>query len=228
MRVAGVDPLLHHGVDMLVADGQTTTFACAAQPQLDQLHHADDLFWVDGDRGAALDGLDHLQVEAAVVAGQVDDALFARFMLGSRGQQARARVTTELRIQRGETALELLLLHIQPQFAIAAQAAMDGEARPGFGDLGAGMEYDPADTVLQDGMEEVIGLGAGSLLSQIQPQSFRLTEELQGLIQQVGAQIVPETTPRYRLLAPAIPNLGAETVEVGFQMIDLTQFTTLQ
>ena len=185
--MAGVAHLLHHGVDVLVANGQTTTFACTAQAQLDQPHHADDLFWVDGYRRAALDGLDHLQVEAAVVAGQVDYALFARFEPGSRGQQAGARITTELRIQGGETALELLLLHIQPQFAIATQAAMNGEARSGLGHLGAGMQYDPAGAILQHGMKEVIGLGAGSLLGQIQPQGFRLAEKLYRLIQQVGA-----------------------------------------
>ena len=213
---------------MLRTHRQAAPLAGAAQAQLNQLHDADHFVRLDRYRRTALDGFDHLQIEGAVIAGQIGDALFPRPLSGDSGQQARARIAAKLRIQRRGAALELLLLHIQSLLAIAAQAAVDGEARTRRGDLGAGVQDDATGTVLQHGVEEVIGFGAGSLLGQIQPQGFRLTEQLQRLIQQVCAQIVPEAAARHGLFTPAVANLGTETIEVRLQMIDLTQLTTVQ
>ena len=104
---------------------------------------------------------------------------------------------------------------------------MHDKAWLGFDHLGARMQDHTAFTVLQDGMEGIVGFGAGALTGQIQPQVVRHTEQLHALIQQMRTQVIPQAATRYRLLAPAITDLRTEAVEMRLKMVDIAQLTTL-
>jgi hypothetical protein len=55
-----------------------------------------------------------------------------------------------------------------------------------------------------------------------------LAEQLNGLVDQMGAQIHPEPRSRHRLFAPARPHLGPEAVEMRLQVHDTAQLAAGQ
>ena len=125
-----------------------------------------------------------------------------------------------------QTGFELGFLGVHAVLAIAALAAQHLIAGAGVQHLGAGVEDHPLLAVVQHGVEEVIGLGAGTLGGDIQPEAIGLTKELQALIQQVRTQIKPEPGPRQCLLAPAFPYHGTITIDMGVKLLDLAQLAT--
>ncbi len=72
-------------------------------------------------------------------------------------------------------------------------------------------------------MEVVIRQGAGALLGQIRLQPVRLTEQLQRLIEDMGAEIKPEAGARATRFAPALTHLGTIAIKVGFELGNLAE-----
>ncbi|MOA67369.1 hypothetical protein D3C78_1945090 [compost metagenome] len=63
-------------------------------------------------------------------------------------------------------------------------------------------------------MEVIRGLRARTQLGQIDGQADRQAKQIDGLIEKMRSQIVPDAAPGACLLAPAVTHLRTETVKM--------------
>ena len=72
-------------------------------------------------------------------------------------------------------------------------------------------------------MAVVDGLGPRALQGEVGVDGVGRAEEAEGLVDEVGAEVVPQATAGDRGLAPALADLRAEAVEAGFERQDLAE-----
>src|SRR5438067_5160496 len=77
--------------------------------------------------------------------------------------------------------------------------------------------------VVEEHMRPVIGLRAGALRRKARLNAIGQTEQLQALIDEVWSEIVPESGPCARLLAPSGADVRPVAIEVRFEMHDLAE-----
>ncbi|MNV65787.1 hypothetical protein D3C71_1585050 [compost metagenome] len=77
--------------------------------------------------------------------------------------------------------------------------------------------------IAQNRMEVVRCLCARTQLRQIDRHADRQAKQIHRLVQKMRGQIVPDTTSRTGLFAPAITHLRTEAVEMRFEIRHLTQ-----
>ncbi len=75
-------------------------------------------------------------------------------------------------------------------------------------------------------LEPVVGEGAGALPHQLRLQARGQAEQAERLIQQVGAEVEPESTAGECRFAPARAYLGTKALDARFQAGQLTQGAT--
>ncbi len=119
--------------------------------------------------------------------------------------------------------LELIFLHIHTEFDERALTAVNDKAGHGGRYQTATMQNNPQSTVTQHHMEVVISKGTGALPGKVCLQPVRLAEQLQRLIQHMGAEIEPESGTRATRFAPALAHFGAIAIEVRLELGDLPQ-----
>src|SRR4051795_10136712 len=109
-------------------------------------------------------------------------------------------------------------MRIEPVLDVAAARAVQLESGRFRGRQRARVQHDPQAVVAQQGVEAVVRGGAITLDGKVEIDGARRPEQLQGLVDQMGAEVVPEPGARTGAVAPAIRDLRPEAVETGFEM----------
>ena len=86
-----------------------------------------------------------------------------------------------------------------------------------------GVEDDAAPAVLQDHVRPIVGLRAGTLRRQVADDAIGDAEQLQRLIDEVRAEIVPEAGADARPFPPPVANDRPVSIEMRFEVRDLTE-----
>ena len=162
----------------------------------------------------AVDGVADGTVVGAVVAGWTEYRLAA----GGGCEGAGVAVVPPAGGAGQGAGLERGFLGVGAVFDPAAARAVKGEARGLGGGERGGVEGDAQAVVAHEGMEAVVGGGAVALNGEVEEDGLGRAEELEHLVDQVGAEVVPQSGARACAVAPAVGDLGTKAVHAGFEL----------
>ena len=86
----------------------------------------------------------------------------------------------------------------------------------------AAVQDNPTPRVVEDDVRPVVGARSSAQAAEIGGDRVGQAEQLQGLIGQVRAEVEPQSPTGAGVFPPAVARAGAEPVDVGFEMGDLT------
>lgn len=144
-------------------------------------------FAQDGDADSAVVG--------TVVAGLTSDQLLLQLAIPDPAELAWLAVHAPVGRRRALAELELLFLHIHAELDKRARTAVNDEAGHDGRHQAAAVQHHPHLAVTQHHVEVVIAQCPRTLLGQIGLQPVGQTEQLQRLIQHMGAEIDQSPEP---------------------------------
>src|SRR5258708_1469802 len=169
-----------------------TAFLAALAREFEHAHDVQRAFGSHGQRRASEDGVAHIRIVVAVIAGSRWNApLFERISRGD-GEDAPIlfRLGAPCRVRRDIATPEIRLLGIECLFHETGLRAEKNEAGTRCGGEDAGSKNRAhAIRIVQSNIKGIVGGGVFTLHSNVGGYGFRQTEEEQGVIDQVRRNV---------------------------------------